>query len=85
MEQLEKDNFDLESIQHKIERENKSLIREVDRLKQSVEVKDVTLEEMNSKIAALERDKNKLSRDLETWSQCYESFFFLADAQGQIS
>jgi hypothetical protein len=69
VEQLEKDNFDLESIQHKIERENKSLIREVDRLKQSVEVKDVTLEEMNSKIAALERDKNKLSRDLETWSQ----------------
>ena len=68
VEQLEKDNFDLESVQHKIERENKSLLREVDRLKQSVEVKDVSLEEMNSKVAVLERDKNKLSRDLETWT-----------------
>ena len=47
--QLEKDNFDLESIQHKIDRENKSLLREVERLKQSVEVKDVMLEDMNSK------------------------------------
>ena len=68
VEQLEKDNFDLESVQHKIERENKSLLREVDRLKQSVEVKDVSQEEMNSKVAVLERDKNKLSRDLETWT-----------------
>lgn len=68
VEQLEKDNFDLESIQHKIDRENKSLLREVERLKQSVEVKDVMLEEMNSKISVLERDKNKLTRDLETWT-----------------
>jgi chromosome segregation ATPase len=68
VEQLEKDNFDLESIQHKIERENKSLLREVDRLKQSVEVKDVTLEEVNSKMASLERERNKLSRDLDTWT-----------------
>ena len=68
VEQLEKDNFDLESIQHKMERENKSLLREVDRLKQSVEVKDVTLEEMTSRMASLERDRNKLSRDLETWT-----------------
>ena len=66
--QLEKDNFDLESIQHKIDRENKSLLREVERLKQSVEVKDVMLEDMNSKISVLERDRNKLTRDLETWT-----------------
>jgi len=51
-----------------MERENKSLLREVDRLKQSLEVKDVTLEEMTGKFANLEREKNKLCRDLESWT-----------------
>jgi hypothetical protein len=40
----------------------------VDRLKQSVEMKDVTLEEMASKVGSLERDRKKLTRDLEAWT-----------------
>ncbi len=49
-----------------MERENKSLVRDVDRLKQSLEEKDIALEEVNIQKATLEREKNKLARDLET-------------------
>ncbi len=31
VEQLEKENVDLEATQHKVERENKSLVKEVER------------------------------------------------------
>jgi hypothetical protein len=51
-----------------MERENKSLVRDVDRLKQSLEDKDIALEEVNIQKATLEREKNKLARDLETFS-----------------
>ena len=37
--QLETENLDLEGKHHKVERENKSLVREIERLRQAMEVK----------------------------------------------
>jgi chromosome segregation ATPase len=68
VEQLEIENFELESNQHKLDRENKSLLKEADRLKQGGDVKDVLMEELNSKLIGIEREKNKLMRDLEQWN-----------------
>ena len=66
--QLEKENMDLENSHHKLERENKSLNKEVDRLKQSIEVKDANVEDINSKLVNLQKEKIKLVNDLEHWN-----------------
>ena len=52
---LESENLELEGGHHKVERENKSLVRELERLRQSMEVKDLSLDEAAVKLASLER------------------------------
>merc|ERR1719336_2501317 len=61
--QLETENLELEGKHHKVERENKSLVREIDRLKQSLEVKDLSLDENASKLAAAERELEKKKKE----------------------
>lgn len=60
--------MELENGHHKLERENKSLNKEVDRLKQSIEVKDANVEDINSKLVNLQKEKIKLVNDLEHWN-----------------
>ena len=57
--QLETENLDLEGKHHKVERENKSLVREIERLRQTLEVKDLSLDENASKLAVAERELEK--------------------------
>ena len=66
MDQLEKENVELEGSQHKMEREQKSLIKEIERIKASIEVKESTIEELHTANVALERENKKMRRDLET-------------------
>ena len=61
--QLETENLDLEGKHHKVERENKSLVREIERLKQSLEVKDLSLDENASKLAVAERELEKKKKE----------------------
>ena len=68
VEQLEKENFELESNQHKLDREGKSSSKEIERLRQDADVKDIAIEELNSKLISTEREKTKLKRDLEQWN-----------------
>jgi len=68
VEQLEKENFELESNQHKLDRESKSSNKEIDRLRHDTDVKDVAIEELNSKLIGIERERIKLKRDLEQWN-----------------
>merc|ERR1719318_1414695 len=63
--QLESENLELEGQHHKVERENKSLVREIERLKQTMEVKDLSLDENASKLAAAERELEKNSKQVE--------------------
>ena len=46
-------------------RESKSSIKELGRLRQDMDVKDIAIEELNSKFIGVEREKNKLKRDLD--------------------
>ena len=85
VEQLEKENFELESNQHKIDRENKSLFKETERLKQGADVKDVAIEELNSKLIGIEREKNKLVRDLEQWNGEQSKVFELEQENRKLS
>ena len=48
-------------------RDNKSLTKQVERLKQQMEEKAVNLENLTSKMKIVEREKLKLIRDLEQW------------------
>lgn len=85
VEQLEKDNITLESNQHKTERENKSLTKEIERLKQDMEVKDVTMEDINSKLINAERQWKKLARDLEQWNEEQAKMSELEQANRKLS
>ena len=62
---LEKDLTELEGTHDRVERENRSLQKEVSRLKEAVEVKDSLAEEWSSKAAGLQRSNQKMSRQLE--------------------
>jgi len=62
--QLESENLELEGQHHKVERENKSIVREVERLKQTMEVKDLSLDENASKLAAAERELEKNRKEV---------------------
>ena len=57
--ELESENLELEGRAHKVERENKSLVREAERLKQSLDVKDLNLDESALKLAGLERSMER--------------------------
>ena len=61
--ELEFPFISLISSYHKVERENKSLVREIERLKQSLEVKDLSLDENASKLAAAERELEKRRKE----------------------
>merc|ERR1719318_1565636 len=63
--QLESENLELEGQHHKVERENKSLVREIERLKQTMEVKDLSLDENASKLAAAERELEKNRKEVD--------------------
>ena len=49
-------------------RESKSSVKEIERLRHDIDVKDVAIEELNSKLIGIEREKIKLKRDLEQWN-----------------
>ena len=49
-------------------RESKSSVKEIDRLRHDIDIKDVAIEELNSKLIGIEREKIKLKRDLEQWN-----------------
>ena len=53
---------------HKNFRESKSSVKEIERLRHDIDVKDVAIEELNSKLIGIEREKIKLKRDLEQWN-----------------
>ena len=61
--ELEFPFISLISSYHQVERENKSLVREIERLKQSLEVKDLSLDENASKLAAAERELEKRRKE----------------------
>ena len=63
--ELESENLELEGRAHKVERENKSLVREAERLKQSLDVKDLNLDESALKLAGLERSMERVRREAE--------------------
>ena len=63
--QLESENLELEGKNHKVERENKSLVREAERLKQTLDVKDLSLEEAAAKVASFEITMEKIKREAE--------------------
>jgi hypothetical protein len=52
--QLESESLELEGRAHKVERENKSLSRELDRLKQTLEVKDLSLDNSSARLAQVQ-------------------------------
>ena len=62
---LESENLELEGQHHKVERENKSLVREIERLKSTMEVKDLSLDENASKLAAAERELEKHRKEVD--------------------
>ena len=64
--ELESENLDLEGRAHKVERENKSLVREAERLKQTLDVKDLNLDDAALKLASMERSMEKVKREAET-------------------
>jgi len=43
-------------------------VKEIDRLRHDIDIKDVAIEELNSKLIGIEREKIKLKRDLEQWN-----------------
>ena len=65
VETLEKELYTLESATDQQQRKNKSLIKQVDRLKQQMEDKKVSLEELGNKFNNLESEKSKLVRQLD--------------------
>ena len=48
-----------------LEREHKSLTKDVERMKQIIEVRDANIDELNSKISTLERDRSRLHKELK--------------------
>ena len=54
------------SMSIQIERENKSLIREIERLKQTVEVKDLSLDNSSAKLTQTERELEKVRKETES-------------------
>jgi len=64
--ELESENLELEGRAHKVERENKSLVREAERLKQTLDVKDLNLDDAALKLASMERSMEKVKREAET-------------------
>ena len=63
MNELEAENLELEGKAHRLERENKSLAREGDRLKQTIDVKDLNLDDAALKVAGLERSMERVRRE----------------------
>ena len=49
-------------------------MKEIDRLRHDIDIKDVAIEELNSKLIGIEREKIKLKRDLE---QCQQALSYL--------
>ncbi|CAB4070329.1 unnamed protein product [Lepeophtheirus salmonis] len=64
VEKLEKDNIKHEADYDLIKRINESLTKEVERAKDGIELRDVTIEEQNSKFSNLERENDKLNLEL---------------------
>ena len=58
-------------------RESKSSVKEIDRLRHDIDIKDVAIEELNSKLIGIEREKIKLKRDLEQWNGEQIKVYFL--------
>ena len=48
--QLESESLELEGRTHRVERENRSLTRELDRLRQAIEVKDLSLDNSSARL-----------------------------------
>ena len=57
--------------------DNKSLTKQVERLKTNLEETEVTLEKSASKVKTLEREKLKLNRDLEQQNSQHSKFEML--------
>ena len=49
-----------------MERENKSLGREIERLRQAVEVKDLSIDDNSAKLAATDRELERIKKELES-------------------
>lgn len=69
MEKMEKEFYDLDASHDKMKREYNSLTRELERLTQTNELKEVTLIDLQSKVETLQRERDGLERDLEQWKQ----------------
>ncbi|KAK2706070.1 hypothetical protein QYM36_016180 [Artemia franciscana] len=62
---LEKETTDLEAENHRLDRENKSLVKEVNRLKNSLEIKENSIDELTMRMSTLERENKRFQKDHE--------------------
>ncbi|XP_078001237.1 girdin-like isoform X5 [Glandiceps talaboti] len=65
IEELQRDNKDLEADYANLEKDLKQVEKENKRFRQSMEVKDTTIDDANGKIANLERELKRLKKSLE--------------------
>ena len=65
MNELEREATELEAANDLLAREKSSLSKEAARLRQALELKDATVDEMSSRLATLERDAKRLAKELE--------------------
>ncbi|KAK3861622.1 hypothetical protein Pcinc_032435, partial [Petrolisthes cinctipes] len=63
LNELERDLTDMEGTNDRLDRENKSLHKEVSRLRTAMEVKDGLIDEAASKTSTLERDIKRLNKE----------------------
>ncbi|KAK8405973.1 hypothetical protein O3P69_006998 [Scylla paramamosain] len=65
LNELERDLTEMEGTNDRLDRENRSLQKEVSRLRNAMEVKDGLIDEAASKTSTLERDIKRLNKEVE--------------------
>ncbi|XP_077521833.1 uncharacterized protein LOC144132953 [Amblyomma americanum] len=65
MHSIELEGADMETWLHRVEQERRSLEREASRLRSSLQAKDESLDELSSRVSALERENEQLRREAQ--------------------
>ncbi|KAG1685228.1 Girdin [Nymphon striatum] len=63
---LEREITDLEAVNDKLSRGNRSFEKESSRLKQAIEVKDCTIDDLTSQISSISRENKKFQKELDS-------------------
>ncbi|XP_064484134.1 girdin-like [Ornithodoros turicata] len=66
MHDLETENADLENNLHQVEQQRRGLEKDVMRLRTTLEGKDTKLDELTSRVATLEREKQQMQKELDS-------------------